>query len=346
MAGIGIIGLGRVGRCLLRVLASRGLLGQVRAIAELNPGGRDNRVLTENLAYLLAADSTYGPFPVQVESAGVSLVLDGRAIPVHYNPHPQQVDWAGAGAQIVVEASGDPQATAEARGLLSQGVSKVLFTRSAATADATLIRGLNLDDYDPQAHRLVSCSTCTANALAPVMGVLHRAYRVRRGSIISVHPALSGDTLLDAPSREFAAGRSALGVRAVTSQVARTVGQVLPDLAGRLTAMSLRVPTQVVNALVADLVLDAPPPDKTEVEALLEQAVNHGPLAGVAALERGIMGRPRAAADFKGDPHSALIDLNWLALSGELLRIHLWHDNEYAYCCRVADTLELILSRL
>lgn len=345
MAGIGIIGLGRVGRCLLRVLASRGLLGQVRAIAELNPGGRDNRVLTENLAYLLAADSTYGPFPGQVESAGVSLVVDGQAIPVHYNPHPQQVDWAGAGARVVVEASGDPQATAEARGLLSQGVAKVLFTRSAATADATLIRGLNLDTYDPEAHRLVSCSTCTANALAPVLSVLHRAYRVRRGAILTVHPALSGDTLLDAPAREFAVGRSALGMRAVTSQVARTVGQALPELAGRLTAMSIRVPTAVVNALVADLVLDNPPPNKADVAALLQKAVE-GPLSGVAALERGILGRPRVAADFKGDPHSALVDLNWLALSGELLRIHLWHDNEYAYCCRVADTLELILSRL
>lgn len=345
MAGIGIIGLGRVGRGLLRVLASRGLIGQVRAIAELNPGGRDNRRLTENLAYLLAADSTYGPFPGRVESDGVSLVLDGRAIPVHYTPHPQQVDWAGAGAQVVVEASGDAQAAAEGRGLLSRGVTKVLFTRSAATADATLIRGLNLDSYDPQAHRLVSCSTCTANALAPVLAVLHRAYGVRRGSILTVHPALSGDTLLDTPAVEFAAGRGALGVRAVTSHVSRTVAQVLPEMAGRLTAMSFRVPTAVVNALVADLVLDNPPPDQAEVVALLKQAVE-GPLAGVAALERGIMGRPRAAADFIGDPHSALIDLNWLALSGELLRMHLWHDNEYAYCCRVADTLELILSRL
>jgi glyceraldehyde 3-phosphate dehydrogenase len=345
MTGIGIIGFGRVGRCLMRVLAARGLAGRVRAIAELNPGGRDNRQLTENLAYLLAADSTYGPFPGQVEAAGTSLLLDGNPIAVSYNPHPQQVDWAGFGATVVVEASGDPQATAEARGLLSQGGAKVLFTRSAATADATLIRGLNLDDYDAGAHRLISCSTCTANALAPVLSVIHQSYGVRRGAITTVHPALSGDTLLDGPAKEFAAGRSALGVRAVTSEVARTTGQALPELAGRLSAMSLRVPTMLVNALVADLVLERPPSQAAEVVSLLEKAVA-GPLKGVAALERGLMGRPRAAADFKGDPHSALIDLNWLALSGELLRILLWHDNEYAYCCRVADTLELILSRL
>lgn len=345
MAGIGIIGFGRVGRCLMRVLAARGLASRVMAIAELNPGGRDNRQLTENLAYLLAADSTYGPFPGQVEAAGTALVVDGHPIPVNYIPHPQQVDWTGYGATVVVEASGDPQATAEARGLLGQGVAKVLFTRSAATADATLIRGLNLESYDPKAHRLISCSTCTANALAPVLGVIHGAYGVRRGAITTVHPALSGDMLLDGPAKEFAAGRSALGVRAVKSEVARTTGQALPALAGRLSAMSLRVPTTVVNALIADLVLESPPSSASEVINLLEQAVA-GPLSGVAALERGLMGRPRAAADFKGDPHSALIDTNWLALSGELLRIHLWHDNEYAYCCRVADTLELILSRL
>jgi len=328
----------------MRVLAARGLAGEVRAIAELNPGGRDNRQLTENLAYLLAADSTHGPFPGAVEAAGTSLKVEGHAIPVIYIPHPQQVDWAGFGAKVVVEASGDPQATAEARGLLAQGVAKVLFTRSAATADATLIRGLNLDDYDPVAHRLISCSTCTANALAPVLNVIHQAHGVRRGAIATVHPALSGDTLLDGPAKEFAVGRGALGVRAVHSEVARTTGQVLPELAGRLTAMSLRVPTTVVNALIADLTLDRPPSHAAEVVELLARATE-GPLAGVAALERGLMGRPRAAADFKGDPHSALIDTNWLALSGDLLRILIWHDNEYAYCCRVADTLELILSR-
>lgn len=346
MAGIGLIGFGRVGRGLLRELFRRGTAGQVVCLAELNPSGRDTRQSTANLAYLLAADSTYGPFPGRVEAEGTSLLLEGRPVPVHFTSHPEQVDWAAAGARVVVEASGDPQATAEVRGLLSRGVAKVVLTRSAASADATLVKGLNLSDYDPTAHHLVSCSTCTANALAPLLAVIDQAYGVKRCAVTTVHPALSGDTLLDAPAAEFAAGRSGLGLRAVASEVARTTGQLLPALQGRLTGMSLRVPTLAVNALVADACLARPPGGRGAVEDLLAAAVAEGPLQEVVALERGILGHPRPASDFLGDPHSAVVDLHWLELSGELLRLLIWHDNEYAYCCRVVDTLELITSRL
>jgi glyceraldehyde 3-phosphate dehydrogenase (phosphorylating) len=345
MTGIGLIGFGRVGRGLFKELHLRGSVGQVVCLAELNPTGRDTRESTANLAYLLAQDSTYGPFPGRVEAKGTSLLVDGREIPVHFSAHPEQVDWAGAGARVVVEASGDLQATAEARGLLSRGVEKVLLTRSAATADATLVRGLNLESYDSAVHHLVSCSTCTANALAPVLAVIHQAYSVRRCAVTTVHPALSGDTLLDAPAAEFAAGRSGLGLRAVASEVARTTGQLLPELQGRLTAMSLRVPTTAVNALVADISLVSPPGSAAAVEALLEEAQQQK-LQGVMALDHGSLGRPRPAGDFLGDPHSAVVDLNWLALSGELLRLLIWHDNEYAYCCRVVDTLETIAAQL
>ncbi len=345
MAGIGLIGFGRVGRGLFRELCTRNSTGQVVCLAELNPTGRDTRESTANLAYLLAQDSTYGPFPGRVEAKATSLVVDGREIPVHFTPHPEKVDWEASGARVVVEASGDPQSTAEARGLLSRGVEKILLTRSAASADATLVRGLNLDSYDPAAHHLISCSTCTANALAPVLAVIHQAYSVRRCAVTTVHPALSGDTFLDAPASEFAAGRSGLSLRAVASEVARTTGQLLPQLQGRLTAMSLRVPTTAVNALVANISLVSPPGSAGAVEALLSGALE-GPLQGVVALERGILGHARPAGDFLGDPHSALVDLNWLSLSGELLRLLIWHDNEYAYCCRVVDTLEVITGQL
>ncbi len=341
MAGIGLIGFGRVGRGLLRALWERGQGERLKVIAEINPGGRDPRQLTANLAYLLAADSAAGPFPAKVSARGTSLVLDGREVPVVFGGRPGEVDWPGHGVRVLVEASGDEASVAAAAGMAGRAVDKVVITRSEARAQATLVKGVNLHTYDPAAHHVVSCSTCTANAAAPVLMVLDQAFGLERASLLTVHPALSGDTLLDGPAPNFTAGRSGLTVRPVPSEVARTTAQVLPHLAGRLVSMSLRVPTAIVNALCADVVLARPPAAVEEVVGVLEAAAVDK-LAGVLALERGIMGYSRPAADFAGNPHSSVLDLNWLALTGSLLRVLIWHDNEYAYCQRVADTLEVI----
>jgi glyceraldehyde 3-phosphate dehydrogenase len=297
--------------------------------------------LVRNLAYLLKHDSAAGVFAGEVGVEGASLVVDGRRVPVFLGGRPGAVDWAGLGARVLVEASGNAAAAQEARGLVGRGVAKLVITRSEAQADVILVRGVNLDSYDPAAHHVLSCSTCTANALAPLLAVLDGAYGIQAGSLTSVHPALSGDTLLDSPACEGVKGRSGLFVRPLTSEMARTVPQLLPKLAGRLMAMSLRVPTMVVNALLADLVLAQPPASTEEAVGLLRDAAA-GPLAGVLGLEEGFLGQGRAAQDFAGDPRSAVVDLHWLQARGSLLRLLIWHDNEYAYVCRVADTLEVI----
>lgn len=343
--GVGLIGFGRVGRGVFRQLYQRGQQLLVRAIAELNPAGRDPAELTQDLAYLLAHDPAYGRFPGEVGVQGSCLLVDGQAIPVLYSADPQAVDWRALGVDILVEASGDAQAAQAAGALAGIKVAKVVITRSASQADATLVRGLNLQDYDPTRHHVISCSTCTANALAPVLMAVDQAFGVQSAAIATIHPALSGDTLLDAPAPEATAGRSGLGVRPVNSEVATTTAQLLPHLAGRLTAMSFRVPTLLVNALLADVVMERPPAEPSQVVEALRQAMA-GPLMGVAALEEGFLGRPRVAADFLGDDHSARVDINWLSLRGPLLRLLLWHDNEHAYCCRVADTLEVIAASL
>lgn len=345
MISLGLIGFGRVGRTLLRVLLQRERAHGLVCLTELNPAGRDAAELTANLAYLLAHDSTYGPLPATVSARGDRLLVDGREIRCFYSADPAQVDWAAAGVRVVVEASGDPAAAQAAASLLQRGVAKVVFTRSAPVSHATLVRGINLDQYDPARHHLVSCSTCTANALAPVLSVLHRAFGVSRAGVTTVHPALSGDTLLDRPAAEFALGRSGLGVRAAASGIADTAGKLLPELAGRISAMSLRVPTASVNAIVADILLERPPASTAAVVDQLEQAAA-GDLAGVMRLEPGFLGRARAAEDFKADPHSAVVDLCWLELAGPLLRLVIWHDNEWAYCQRVADVIDTVSASL
>lgn len=345
MTGLGLIGFGRVGRTLLRVLHQMGRSELVRGISEINPHGRDPDELTANLAYLLAHDSTYGILDAQVSAQGTSLILDGREIPCFFTPYPGTVDWAGLGASVVVEASGDPKAAKAAAGLPSQGVAKVVFTCSEATADITLVRGLNLDAYDPSAHHLVSCSTCTANALAPLLALLDDAYGVAWASVATVHPALSGDTMLDQPCKEFALGRSGLGVRAASSGLAASVGRLLPNLAERIEAMSFRVPTTDVNALLANLVLERPPGSSDHIVDLLQEAEDSS-LAGVMRLDHGFLGQSRMADDFKGDPHSAVVDLAWLSLRGPMTRLMIWHDNEWAYCMRVADVIETVSGHL
>ena len=342
--GIGIIGFGRVGRLLFRELMGDGRL-PVKCIAELNGKGRPHDELVANLAYLLALDSTWGPYAGRVEARGTSLVVDGQTIPVDLSGDAGLIPWSERGVDILVEASGNSASVARAAGLAGGAVSKVVITRCSQCAQNTLVRGVNLDQYAPASQHVISCSTCTANALAPLLKVLDQGFGVERGSITTVHPGLSGDSVLDQPHGEFAAGRSGLGLRAVSSQVAQTTAKLLPKFEGRLMSMSLRVPTLTVNALMADLVLQNPPAKAVKVADLLKEAAQ-GPLKGVLALDEGILGRPKAAVDFKADPHSAIVDLNWLELSGQLLRLAVWHDNEYAYCRRVVETLELIASHL
>jgi glyceraldehyde 3-phosphate dehydrogenase len=342
--GIGIIGFGRVGRLLCRELSLQGGM-PLRAVADIKHNGRPLQEQIANLAYLLALDSTWGPFPGQVEARPAGLLLNGREVPFDLGGDPRQVPWQKLGVDILVEASGHADSVRHTAALAGKEVSKVVITRCASCAQNTLVRGVNLEAYDPARQHVISCSTCTANALAPVLKLLDAQFGVERGSVTTIHPGLSGDSLLDAPHAEFAAGRSGLGVRAVSSQVAHTTAKLLPKYKGRLMSMSLRVPTLTVNALMADLILERPPQDKSQVIQALEAAAG-GPLAGVLALDQGFLGRPKAAVDFKADPHSAIVDLNWLELNGGLLRLAIWHDNEYAYCRRVVETLELIASRL
>lgn len=340
MHGIGLIGLGRVGRRLFREICARQGM-EVRAVCEINPRGMEPGELAQGFAYLLAHDTTCGRLQVELMAKGQGLLCGGREIPLFLDQKPGEIDWAGLGVDILVDATGSRESMKLASRLAPEMVSKVVITHSASSAGVTLVRGVNLDTYDPKRDHVISCSTCTANALAPVLKVIDQAFGVQRGSLATVHPALSGDTMLDAPSHDFTSGRSALGVRPVTSQVAHTTAQLLPHLAGRLMAMSFRVPTLVVDALLADLVLDRPPKEASQVVEVLSQAAQ-GPLRGIMALEEGFAGRPRVAADFEGDPHSALVDLNWLTLCGPMLRLMIWHDNEYAYCLRVVDVLEEI----
>lgn len=344
MVNIGLIGFGRVGRRLLREIHARGL-GKVAAISEVNPDGRKPDDLTANLAYLLARDSTNGPFPGKVSAQGSTLLVDDHEIPMVFCGRPEAVDWPAAGVRVLVDATGNSKIAGHAAALAGSQVDKVIITHSAPAAQATLVRGVNLETYDPDRHHVISCSTCTANALAPVLKVLDEAYGVDQAAAASMHPALSGDTLLDVPAREFAAGRSGLGVRPVTSEMARTTAQLLPRLKGRISAMSLRLPTKAVNTLLVHAVLTRPPKSESEVADMLLNA-SQGELQGVLALEKGFLGRPKVAEDFVNDPHSAVVDLNWLSLTGALLNILIWHDNEFAYCCRVADTLEMIIDRL
>jgi glyceraldehyde 3-phosphate dehydrogenase len=341
MSGIGLIGFGRVGRGLLRALQERGRMADLRLISEANPCNRNPEELTANLAYLLASDSVAGNFPADISANGSKLVLDGREVPVVFEQKPDEVDWAANKVDILVEATGDDASVEAAASLAGGAVMKVLITHSEVRAQVTLVRGVNMETYDPATHHVISCSTCTANAAAPVLNIIDQAYGLEQGSLVSVHPALSGDTLLDGPDADFSSGRSGLSVRPVPSEVARTTTQVLPHLEGKLMSMSLRVPTTIVNALYADLLLARPPASLKELIEILEAEAS-SKLAGVISLERGLLGRSRPAVDFAGNPHSSVLDLNWLALNGSMLRMLIWHDNEYAYCQRVADALELI----
>jgi len=338
--GIGLVGLGRIGRGIVRELAKAGWPVRVNAIAEINPRGRPEPEMVANLAYLLEFDSTYGRFPGRVEADGTRLILDGTPAKVFFSPDPAQVDWRARGCEIVVEASGDERVGAAAARLVDQGL-KVLITRSAAHADIVLIRGFNWNAYDPARHRVVACGSCTLNAAAPVVKLVERHWGVEELNALSVHPALSADRLLDAPAGEFAEGRGAWAIRPVRSGLAHGLQLLMPELKGKVSAMTMRVPTQVVNALVLVFNLRRPPASVSEVMERFEEA-SREELAGVVEVNRGRYGQGLVSVDFTGAEASAIVDRLWCDLRGRMLRMVVWHDNEAGYCRRVVESIGLV----
>lgn len=320
---IAINGFGRIGRLVLR--ATRG--------TEVDVVGINDVASSATLAHLLRHDSVHGPYAGTVVHEEDSIVVDGRKIRVCREREPGSLPWRELDVDIVVEATGKFRELHGAARHLRAGAKRVMITAPGREVHATLVPGVNEDDYDPVHHFIVSAGSCTTNCLAPMAKVLHEEFTIERGWLTTVHAYTNDQHVLDEPHKDLRRARAAaLSMIPTTTGAAKATGLVLPALAGKLDGIAIRVPTPNVSLvdLVVSLGRDA---DVDEINQAFRTAES-GPLRGILS----VCDEPLVSTDFCGDPHSCIIDaLCTQILDHRLAKVLAWYDNEWAYANRVVD---------
>jgi len=330
---IGINGFGRIGRSFLRVSAERPDL-EVVAINDIMD--------TRTLAHLLEFDSTYGRFGHEVGYSGDTITVDGRPIAVLSQRDPADIDWAGLGVEVVIEASGLFLARDKAALHLKGGARKVLLSAPGKNADLTIVLGVNEGAYDPQRHDVISNASCTTNCVAPMAKVLHDAFGLTQGFMTTIHAYTGDQMLLDGPHKDLRRARTAaVNIVPTTTGAARATGEVIPALAGRLDGVAVRVPVEdgSLTDLAAVLATEV---TKEAVNQAFQDAAATGPLAGRLRYSTD----PLVSRDIIGDPSSCVFDSGLTQAAGTLVKIFGWYDNEWGYTSRLVDLAALVGGQL
>ena len=333
MIKVGINGFGRIGRNVVRAALGREDF-QVVAINDLT----DSRTL----AHILKHDSILGALPGTVEPGEGTLTVNGNAMRVFSSRDPGEIPWGEAGVEVVIESTGRFTDKAQAeKHILQGGAKRVILSAPGKGDDLTVVMGVNDDRYDPARHRVVSNGSCTTNALAPAALVLHRAFGIESGLMNTTHAYTNSQPLHDEPQKDLRAARAAaLSIIPHSSGAAKAIGRVIPELDGKLTGYSLRVPVPVVSVVDLTVVL-ARAVTAEEVNAAFREASESGPLAGIL----GYSEEPLVSSDFQGDPRSSIFDApSTLVLGGRHVKILTWYDNEWGFSNRLVD-LALLMER-
>ncbi len=330
---IGINGFGRIGRLVARAALSPAYQGRLDLVA-VNGRGE-----AATAAHLFKYDSTYGPYAGAVSTDNGNIVIDGRAVRMFQEDEPANIPWSEMGVDVVVESTGRFTDAAKAAAHIdSGGAGKVIISAPARGADATIVLGVNDDVYDGREHHIISNASCTTNCFAPMVKVLHDAFGVERGLMSTIHAYTNDQSILDRNHRDLRRARAAgQNIIPTSTGAARSVGVVLPELAGKLHGIAYRIPTSVgsVTDFVADLRRDV---SRDEVNEAF-QAAAAGPLNGILEYTED----PIVSSDIRGNTHSCIFDgLSTMVLDNSMVKVMGWYDNEWGYSCRTADLCCLV----
>ncbi|MBP8215305.1 MAG: type I glyceraldehyde-3-phosphate dehydrogenase [Propionivibrio sp.] len=334
MLKVGINGFGRIGRNVLRAALGRGDF-QVVAINDLTD--------SKTLAHLLKYDSLLGTLSAKVEADEGMLAVDGRPIRVFSERDPGAIPWKSVGVDIVIEATGFFTDKAKAEVHISKGGAKrVIISAPGKSEDLTVVMGVNHKQYDPARHTVVSNGSCTTNGLAPAALVLHQHFGIEYGLMNTTHAYTNSQALHDQPDKDLRGARAAaLSIVPYSSGAAKALGKVIPELEGRLTGYSLRVPVPVVSIVDLTVTLKREV-TVAEVNEAFRKAAASGPLQGIL----GYSDEPLVSSDYQGDPRSSIIDgLSTLVIGGKLVKILAWYDNEWGFSNRLVDLALLMEKR-
>ncbi|MFG1813518.1 type I glyceraldehyde-3-phosphate dehydrogenase [Kribbella sp. NPDC049174] len=331
---VGINGFGRIGRDFLRcVLERESDAIEVVAINDI--------ASPATLAHLLKYDSTYGPLKQSVGHTEDTITVDGRTFRATAERDPAALGWGDIGVDLVIESTGKFRTREAAGAHLAAGARKVLLSVPGKDVDATIVLGVNDDDYDPAQHHIVSNASCTTNCVAPMVSVLHRAFGIERGLMTTIHSYTNDQVLLDSPHKDLRRGRSgAANLIPTSTGAARAVGLVIPELAGKIDGVAVRVPVE--DGSLTDLCVELTEPATVEqVNRVFAEAAD-GPLKGLLRYTED----PIVSRDIVGDPSSCIFDAQLTQANGRLVKVFGWYDNEWGYTSRLVDMAERIARSL
>jgi glyceraldehyde 3-phosphate dehydrogenase len=326
---VAVNGFGRTGRLALRAAMEKESPLEFVAV---------NRGDAASLGHLLKYDSVHGRAPFTVEWDEENIYVEGKPVRVLYESDAEKLPWGEMGVEIVIEASDQYRSKEAASKHLKAGAEKVLVAAPGKNMDCTVVLGVNEDVYDRERHSVISNASCTTNCLATVAKVLHDGYGIESGYMSTIHAYTNTQTLLDKRTKDLRRARAgALSIIPTSTGASKAIGEVMPELEGRLDGMAFRVPTPDVS--LVDLVVNL------ERRASVDE-INASFRASSEGAMKGIMGyseEPLVSVDYVHSPYSSVVDASETRVNGRMAKVLAWYDNEWGYCCRLVDVAEMML---
>jgi glyceraldehyde 3-phosphate dehydrogenase len=330
---VGINGFGRIGRNVFRAAHERGADIEWLAVNDL--------VDPKTIAHLLRYDSTYGPFPGEVEATDSGLRVDGQEIRVLAERDPAALPWGELGADVVIESTGLFTDREKAAKHLEAGAKKVVISAPATNPDVTVVLGVNFDGtYKADEHAVISNASCTTNCLAPVAHVVHNLVGIKHGLMTTIHAYTADQRLQDMPHSDLRRARAAaINLIPASTGAAKAIGEVIPELKGKLHGFAIRAP--VPTGSVVDLTVECNRETTVdEINEALKAAADDGPLKGFLKYTED----PIVSSDIVKNPASSIVDSQLTAvMDGTMVKVVAWYDNEWGYSNRVADLVQRLL---
>jgi glyceraldehyde 3-phosphate dehydrogenase len=323
---IGINGLGRIGRQVLKVMVEQ-YTNEFDIVAFNDLGD------LAPMAHLFKYDSNYGKYEGEVEVTGEGLKVNGDHIKALSETEPDKLPWGEMGVDIVIESTGVFRTHEQASRHLQAGAKKVIISAPSKDPDVTIVLGVNEDAYDPANHHIVSNASCSTNCLAPAAKVVHDEFGIEKALMTTIHSYTAGQRLLDMPHKDLRRARAAaINIIPTTTGAARAVALVIPDLEGKFDGYALRVPTSTVSVVDFVAVLEREATTESLHDAF--RAASIGPMEGIL----GFSEEPLVSTDYKMDPRSSIIDAQFtMVMGGNMAKVVAWYDNEWGYAVRTAD---------
>ncbi|MDQ1173617.1 glyceraldehyde 3-phosphate dehydrogenase [Microbacterium testaceum] len=332
---IGINGFGRIGRNYLRAALAQGADLEIVAVNDLT----DNK----SLAHLLKYDSVGGVLTEDVSYTADSITVGDKTIKVFEERDPTNLPWGELGVDIVIESTGRFTKAEDAKKHITGGAKKVLISAPATGDDATIVMGVNEETYNPETDVIISNASCTTNCLAPLAQVFNEAFGIERGFMMTAHAYTADQNLQDGPHSDLRRARgAAINIVPASTGAAKAIGLVLPELNGKLSGSSYRVP--VPTGSIVDLTIVTPTEGLTvdQVNEVYKKAAAEGRLNGILQYTED----PIVSSDIQGNPHSSIFDAELTNVSGNLVKVSSWYDNEWGYSNRLVDLTEYVAERL